>query len=289
MDYQNILYTKEAPVLTLTLNRPAALNAISPALEQELHVALDAAHVDPEIRAIILTGAGRAFSAGYDMAPSPERPQSSLDPSGRPVGEYLKWWWDNDTQGVQKLLHLWQISKPIIAAVNGWAMGGGFWYAMACDITIASEQAVFAQPEVRHISNTTFLFAALAGWKAAHRYALTGDHIDAQEALRLGIVNEVVPPEQLLPTARALAERIAKVPEPSVRMNKAITCYGLQAAGLYSGLLMNGALSALAHTSHLPMRDALFAASQQGGMRAFLDQRDGPFHPEPFGPKSKRD
>lgn len=286
MDYQNILYAKEGPVVTLTLNRPAALNAISPALEQELHVALDEANADPELRAIILTGAGRAFSAGYDMAPSPDRPQNSLDPAGRPLGEYLKWWWDNDTQNVQKLMHLWQISKPVIAAVNGWAMGGGFWYAMACDITIASEQAVFAQPEVRHISNTTFLFAALAGWKAAHRYALTGDHMDAQEALRLGIVNEVVPHDRLMPTARALAERIARVPEPSVRMNKAITCFGLQASGLYGGLLMNGALSALAHTSHLPMRDDLFAASQQGGMRAFLDKRDAPFRPEPFGPKS---
>jgi hypothetical protein len=73
-----------------------------------------------------------------------------------------------------------------------------------------------------------------------------------------------------------------------VRLNKAITCLGLQAAGLQSGLLLNGVLSSLAHTSHLPIRDELFAASQQGGMRAFLDKRDAPFHPEPFGPKSKR-
>ena len=289
MDYQNILYDKDGAVLTLTLNRPDALNAISPALEQELHMALDEADADPDIRSIILTGAGRAFSAGYDMAPSPERPESTLDPSGKPIGEYLRFWWDNDTQSVQKLMHLWQIGTPIIAAVNGWTMGGGFWYAMACDITIASDRAVFAQPEVRHISNTTFLFAALAGWKAAHRYALTGDHMDAQEALRLGIVNEVVPADQLMSTARALAERIAKVPEPSVRLNKAITCYGLQASGLYSGMLMNGALSNLAHTSHLPMRDELFAATQQGGMQAFLDKRDSPFYPEPFGPKSKKD
>lgn len=288
MNYDNLLYSKAGPVLTITLNRPEALNAISPGLEQELHAALDAADADQEIRAIIVTGAGRAFSAGYDMAPSPERPRSSLDPTGMAIGEYLQWWWHNDTKSVQKLMHLWNISKPIIAAVNGWAMGGGFWYAMACDLTIASEQAVFAQPEVRHISNTTFLFAALAGWKAAHRYALTGDHIDAQEALRLGIVNEVVPHHELMSTAEALAERIAKVPEPSVRLNKAITCMGLQASGLYSGMLLNGALSSLAHTSHLPMRDDLFAATREGGMRAFLDKRDAPFQPEPFGPRSKR-
>jgi enoyl-CoA hydratase/carnithine racemase len=289
MDYQNILFIKDGPVVTLTFNRPGALNAITPAVEQELHVALDEADADPEVRAIILTGAGRAFSAGYDMAPTAEQPQNVLDPTGMATGDYLKWWWDNDTQTVQKLMHIWQIGKPVIAAVNGWAMGGGFWYAMACDITIASEHAVFAQPEVRHISNTTFLFAALAGWKAAHRYALTGDHIDAQEALRLGIVNEVVPADELLPTVRALAERIAKVPEPSVRLNKAVTCFGLQASGLYNGMLLNGALSALAHTSHLPMRDDLLAAMRQGGMRAFLDKRDAPFRPEPFGPKSKKE
>lgn len=288
MDYTHMLYEKQPPVLTLTLNRPEALNALSPALEQELHAALDEADADAEIRAIILTGAGRAFSAGYDMAPNPERPRSTLDPAGLTVGDYLKGWWDNDTRNVEKLLHIWHIGTPVIAAVNGWAMGGGFWYAMACDITIASEQAVFAQPEVRHISNSTFLFAALAGWKAAHRYALTGDHIDAQEALRLGIVNEVVPAEQLMPTARALAERIAQVPEPSVRLNKAITCFGLEASGLRSGMLMNGVLSSLAHTSHLPLRDDLFAAMREGGMRAFLDKRDSPFRPEPFGPRSQR-
>jgi enoyl-CoA hydratase/carnithine racemase len=275
--------------VTLTLNRPDVLNAISPALEQELHIALDAADADPEVRAMILTGAGRAFSAGYDMSTRPESQQNVMDPQGLAIGDYVKLWWDNDTKNVQKLLHLWQLGTPVLAAVNGWAMGGGFWYALACDITLASEHAVFAQPEVRHISNTTFLFAALAGWKAAHRYALTGDHIDAQEALRLGIVNEVVPAEKLLPTARALAERIAKVPEPSVRLNKAVTCFGLQTSGLYSGLLLNGALSALAHASHLPMRDELLAAMQQGGMRAFLDKRDAPFRPEPFGPKSQKD
>ena len=78
----------------------------------------------------------------------------------------------------------------MIAAVNGWAMGGGFWYQLAADITIASDKAVFAQPEVRHIPTSSFLFTALCGWKAANRWALTGDHFDAQEALRIGMVNE---------------------------------------------------------------------------------------------------
>jgi len=183
---------------------------------------------------------------------------------------------------------MWGLAKPIIAAVNGWAMGGGFWYQLAADITIASEEAVFAQPEVRHISNSTFLFGALCGWKAANRWALTGDHFDAQEALRLGMVNEVVPHDALMATARALAKRIALVPEPAVRLNKAITMMGMQAAGVYSGLLLEGTLGALAHSSHNEVRERLHEAQRAHGLKAYLDMRDGPFQPEPMGPRSAK-
>ncbi len=162
---------------------------------------------------------------------SDENNSNTLDPTGKGIGDYIEFWWHVDGSIVQRLMNIWLLAKPVIAAVNGYAMGGGFWYQIACDVTIASDRAVFAQPEVRHISNTTFLFAALCGWTAANRYALTGDHIDAQEALRIGLVNEVVPHDQLLQRARRLAERIAMVPEASVRLNKAITMRGLQAAG----------------------------------------------------------
>ena len=286
MGYETILYETAGPVVTITLNRPEALNAINPQMTAELHQALDAANGDSAIRAIIVTGAGRAFSAGYDIGRRPDG-KSMLDPAGMEMADFLKRWWTNDDVSVQRLLHIWQLSKPVIAAVHGWVMGGGFWYSLACDMTIAADDAVFAQPEVRHVSNTTFLFAALAGWKTAHRYGLTGDHFDAAEALRIGIVNEVVPKAELMPKARALAERIAQVPEPSVRLNKAVTCYGLLAMGIGAGMLMNGPLSALAHASWNSERGALLDLQQSGGLRAFLDARDGPFSPEPFGPKSK--
>lgn len=286
MAYETILYDISGPVLTITLNRPEALNAISPQLTLELHQALDEGDADAQVRAIIVTGAGRAFSAGYDIARRPGG-KSTLDPTGSEVADFLKFWWMRDSDAVRRLTHLWHLSKPVIAAVHGWVMGGGFWYSLACDITIAADNAVFAQPEVRHISNTTFLFAALAGWKAAHRYSLTGDHFDAAEALRLGIVNEVVPQAELMPRARALAERIARVPEPSVRLNKAITCFGLQAMGIGAGMLMNVPLSNLAHASYNAERGELLAALQTGGLRAFLEARDGEFLPEPFGPKSR--
>jgi len=286
MTYETILYETAGPVGTITLNRPDALNAISPQVTAELHHALDAADADPAVRAIILTGSGRGFSAGYDIARRPDG-SSSLDARGQEPAAYLERWWSSDGAGTRRLMHIWEMSTPVIAAVHGWVMGGGFWYSLACDMTIAADNAVFAQPEVRHVSNTTFLFAALAGWKAAHRYGLTGDHFDANEALRLGLVNEVVPAAELMPRARALAERIAKVPEPSVRLNKAVTCYGLMAMGLGAGMMMNIPLSALAHASFNQDRVDLLDAMQKGGLKAFLDARDGRFRPEPFGPWAK--
>jgi enoyl-CoA hydratase/carnithine racemase len=277
--YEHVMYDVDAPVATITLNRPAQMNALSYPLESELHNALDEAAADPAVRAIILTGSGPAFSAGYDLGSDRPEVQRHRDVVNR--------WVTTDWQHGAHMLHIMELSKPVIAAVNGWCLGGGFWYSLACDITIASERATFGQPEVRMISNSSFLFPALVGWKNAHRYALTGDHFDAQEALRIGCVNEVVPHEQLLERANTLARRLALVPSDSVRLNKALTIKGLEAMGLRNGLEVGGFISASVHS----MTDAeevedLYATQKADGLRAFLQQRDGPFIPEPGGPRS---
>src|SRR5579862_2383086 len=246
MSYQDLLYGVDGKVATITLNRPERMNALSHSLESEIHKALDEADADRAVRAIILTGSGAAFSAGYDQQAAPASGVRPLDPSGKSHAEYIEHWQRLDGSRVHYWEHMWGLGKPVIAAVNGWAMGGGFWYQLAADITIASDKAVFAQPEVRQVSNTSYLFTALCGWKAANRWALTGDHFDAQEAYRIGMVNEVVPHDQLMDAARALAKRIALVPEPAVRLNKAIAMLGIQASGLHSGLLLEGTLGALA-------------------------------------------
>jgi|SRR5579884_1067308 len=287
MSYQDLIYAVEGKVATVTLNRPERMNALSRNLEAEIHRAFDEADVDRNVRAIILTGSGAAFSAGYDQVATSETGVRPLDPKGKSHAEYIEHWQRQDGARVGYWTHMWSIGKPVIAAVNGWAMGGGFWYQLAADITIASERAVFAQPEVRQISNSSYLFTALCGWKAANRWALTGDHFDAREALRIGMVNEVVPHEELMPRARALANRIALVPEPAIRLNKAIAMQGLQASGVNAALLLEGALSALVHSSHSEERERLFEAQRQGGLKAYLRMRDGPFQPEPMGPKSK--
>jgi enoyl-CoA hydratase/carnithine racemase len=287
MGYQDLIYSVEDKVATVALNRPDCMNALSRNLEAEIHRALDEADGDGNVRAIILTGNGAAFSAGYDQAATSAAGVRPLDPHGKSHAEYIEFWQRQDGGRVAHWAHMWSIGKPVIAAVNGWAMGGGFWYQLAADITIASDKAVFAQPEVRQVSNTSYLFTALCGWKAANRWALTGDHFDAQEALRIGLVNEVVPHDELMPRARALAKRMALVPEPSIRLNKAIAMQGMQAAGVHSALLLEGALSALVHSSHNEDRQRLFEAQRSGGLKAYLEMRDGPFHPEPMGPKSK--
>jgi enoyl-CoA hydratase len=287
VSYQDLLYGVEDQVATVTLNRPEHMNALSRNLEAEIHRALDEADADRSVRAIILTGSGAAFSAGYDQAAASASGVRPLDPHGKSHAEYVEYWQRHDGARVGYWEHMWSLGKPVIAAVNGWAMGGGFWYQLAADITIASDKAVFAQPEVRHISNTSYLFTALCGWKAANRWSLTGDHFDAQEALRIGMINEVVPHSELMPRARRLAKRISLVPEPSIRLNKAIAMQGIQAAGVHSALLLEGALSALAHSSHSEERQRLFEAQRHGGLKAYLELRDGPFQPEPMGPRSQ--
>ncbi|MEC9153887.1 MAG: enoyl-CoA hydratase/isomerase family protein [Pseudomonadota bacterium] len=285
MDYEGLLYEVEDSIATITLNRPEAMNALTPKMEADLHRAFDDADADKDVRVIIMTGAGAAFSAGYDQGAG-ESGRKKTDPTGLSIAEYLEAWQRGDAKNVEKWGHMWKLGKPIIAAVNGWAMGGGFWYQLAADITIASEKAVFAQPEVRHVSNTTYLFTALCGWKNANRWALTGDHFDAEEAYRIGMINELVPHDELMDKARALAARIALVPEPAVRLNKAIAMQGIQAAGINAALILEGTLGAIAHSSHTEYREALFEKQRTDGVRSYLQMRDGPFQPEPMGPRS---
>lgn len=263
LDYEFVRFSRDGAVATVTLDRPEAMNALSHGLERELHQALDEADADPSVRAIVLTGAGRAFSAGYDF-------DEEVPGDDATTAATLRQWLDTSQRSVEGFMHVMELSTPVIAAVNGWCLGGGFWYALCSDITIASADATFGQPEVRGISSSSILFALLAGWKNAHRYTLTGDHFDAAEALRMGIVNEVVPAGELLERAHALATRIAMVPADSVRLNKAITTYGLEAMGLRNAHNVMAFLATMAHASgdSSEVRH-LHEAYRQGGIRAF--------------------
>ncbi|MDP6559859.1 MAG: enoyl-CoA hydratase/isomerase family protein, partial [Candidatus Binatia bacterium] len=176
-----------------------------------------------------------------------------------------------------------------IGAINGWALGAGSWLALSTHMTFASDNAVFGQPEVRRGSNTGFMWTLLAGPKNSLRYGLMGDHIDAQEALRIGIVNQVVPHDELQDECFRLVERIALVPPETVKINLAITTMGLEMMGFRDAFLLDSQLSAPAHLIlREEHRRPLDEARQKEGTRAYLKLRDGPFQPEPFGPRSRK-
>ncbi len=286
--YKEILYEKQHKGVLITLNRPHAMNALSRTLLRELHEALDEAETDNEIRAVVLTGAGRAFSAGADQGGASTRAKSFAWPYGIPDGTAAAELIDSWRSNRGKFMRIWEFSKPVIGAINGWTMGAGSWLALFTHITIASENAVFAQPEVRHGSNTSIMWTLLAGFKNSLRYGLTGDHIDAQEALRIGLVTQVVPADKLLDVCFHIVERIALVPPETVKINLAIAIMGLQMMGHRDALIMDDQLSAPGHVMlREEFRRPLDEARAKEGPRAYLKLRDGPFQPEPFGPKSR--
>ena len=155
MSYKDLIYSVEEKIATITLNRPERMNALSRNLEGELHRAFDEADADRAVKVIILTGSRprllrRAATRGARPAARaiPTR-RASRTPNSSSIGSARR-------RKIAEWTHMWRLGKPIIAAVNGWALGAGFWYQLAADITIASDQAVFAQPEVRHISARAF-------------------------------------------------------------------------------------------------------------------------------------
>ena len=210
------------------------------------------------VRVIILTGAGRALPA----TPRPDRgPGAAFRPDGQVHAEFIEYWQRNDAgrSPIGPTCGSWENRSSPRSTAGRWAAA---WYQLAADITIASDQAVFAQPEVRHISNSSFLFGALCGWKTANRWALTGDHFDAQEARhRHGQRGGAARLAHGCGAGARQAHRAGA--EPSVRLNKSVTMLGLQDAGVYSGLLLEGALGALAPSSHNEFREQLFEAQRQ--------------------------
>jgi enoyl-CoA hydratase/carnithine racemase len=290
-NYQNLLYQKQRNGVLITLNRPNALNAMSEALMNELDQALAEAEGDAEIRAVIITGSGRAFSAGEDIS---GEDQATAWPYGIPEGSSLNATYnkfrDADRKDILgRQLYRWQYPKPLIGAVSGWCLGAASWLALTCHLTIAADDAVFGQPQVRHGANTDFIWVALAGFKNALRYSLTGDHVDAQEALRIGLVNQVVPRDQLLETAFQFVERIARIPPETVKINLHISTQGLEMMGLRKAWTLNAELASMARlTKREEFNRHLEEAKKKGGVRAFVQERDKPFQPEPFGPKAKK-
>jgi 2-(1,2-epoxy-1,2-dihydrophenyl)acetyl-CoA isomerase len=213
MAYETILTETTDGVLTITLNRPDRLNAVTDQMLSELQDALRAAERDAAVRCLVLTGAGRGFCAGQDISgeAAPGGPRVS-------IGDHLR----HGYNPVAKRLRT--MEKPVIAAVNGVAAGAGASLTLMCDIRIAAEGASFVQAFVRiglvPDSGGTFMLPLLVGMGKAAELAFTGDRLSAEDALRLGLVNQVVPAESLMETAHALAARLAAMPTKAIGLTK---------------------------------------------------------------------
>jgi len=222
MEYRNTLVEREDGVVTITLNRPDRLNAMTWESWDELMDALRQASDDDDAKAVIITGAGRGFCAGSDLRPSPgeaEAPQKEASRTHWIRSGYLATW------------EVVACQKPTIAAVNGTTAGAGFSLALACDIRIASETArfgtIFARRGLSPDFGCTFFLPRIVGLSQALELMYTGDMFDAQEALRLGLVSRLTPPDQLLPVATELARRIATGPSLAIEATKHLAYRGL--------------------------------------------------------------
>jgi len=279
-DYQTILLDKRRQGALITLNRADVLNAMNAELCGELDAALESVRSDPDVRAVVITGSPDAFSVGEDLA-SDARPIAW--PYGLPEGSSLVYEYDRRRDAsreriLRSQIYRWEYPKPIIGAVSGWCFGAGSGLALSCHLTIAAENAVFGQPQVRHSAGSDFIWVLLAGFKKALRYSLTGDHLDAREALRIGLVNRVVPTEALLDETFKIVERIALVPPETVKINLQKATLGLEMMGLRKAWNLNAELSAMAELS---MREEfgrpLEKARKEGGLKGLFAARDAPF------------
>jgi len=218
MTNKSVLYTKNQNVAIITLNRPNRLNAINQELLHGLIDNIEFARQDKEVVSVILTGSGRAFCAGEDLKETS---------AGKSFDD-----WIAETNGLQDVQRvILALGKPLIAAVRGYALGGGCEFAMSCDIRIVAESARFGFPETEvGLTVTTAgtkLLTQIVGLGKAKEMVFTGDKVDAREALRIGLANEVVSDENLLKAAMAMAQRIGKNSPLALKLSRIAIDQGL--------------------------------------------------------------
>jgi len=248
MNFECMLLEKEDGIATLTFNRPDARNAVNNQVRAEFAAATEDIEKDDSIRVMILTGNGKAFASGVDIKEFNKTTPYHAHTLYR-LGERVE-----------------KLSKPVIAAVNGFCLGGGNEIAMGCDIIIASERAKFGQPEINigiiPGGGATQRLPRLIGEKRAKELIYTGDIITAEEALKLGIINRVVPEDQLMATAREIAKKIAVKSAAALKLAKQAINHGLQ-TGLDAGLRYEYELYSL----------SLSLEDKAEGVAAFIEKR----------------
>lgn len=257
MSYSTILFSKEAGIGTITINRPHCLNALNLATIEELSHAIDAVAADDEVKVVIITGADdKAFVAGGDISYMQELTAMEAREFSR-VGQ-------------QVFRKLESLPKPVIAAVNGYCLGGGCELALACDFRIAAYKARFGQPEVGLGVTPGFggtqRLGRLVGDGIAKQLLYTGDVIDSQEAMRIGLVNYVVSNDVLMDNVREIAKKIINKSQIAVSLCKLAINEGMQTD-------IDRAMTIEANVFGL----CFSTADQKEGMKAFVDKRNPQF------------
>ena len=274
-NFENIIYetrdAAEGQVAYITLNRPERLNALSRALLVELEVALNEAAVDDNVRCIVIKGAGRGFSAGYDM-----NVQTTGRGGGRPALDAVL----EDGPANMYRRSIWGNPKPVIAKVHSFTLAGGGQLACHCDITIAADNALFGYPPVRYASMMMpMVWPELVGMKKAKLMAFTGSMITADDALRHGLVSDVVPADDLDEHVWQLANTIAKLPPASTKLNKKAINFYYDRQGLFEAMEYASHLTSVTYASSpedLPhgLQDVNRVTAEQGMRAGFQYMND---------------
>lgn len=255
----------------LTLDRPERLNAIDDVMPGEIRAAVEQANADDDVRVLVVAGAGRAFCAGYDLTEDAQ--EGELD---------ARHWHDSLRASVDKMLEIVDCPKPVIASVQSYCLAGGTDLMLACDLAVAADDAFFGYVDVRFGSGVVSMFLPwVVGVRAAKELLFTGeDRVSAAEAHRIGLVNRVVPRDELDDATLALAEEIAKNEPFVVQTTKRAVNRAWDVAGFRAALAANVELDVMIETANLPARDEFRRITNEQGLKAAIAWRDARFRGE---------
>jgi enoyl-CoA hydratase/carnithine racemase len=276
-DFETILYSSKGGVATVTLNRPDSLNTIVPPMPEDVEAAVELAVADPEVKVIVVRGAGRAFCAGYDFGGGFRHWDDGLTTDGE---------WDPGKDFVaataqalaptQKFMSVWRAPKPVIAQVHGWCVGGGSDFALCADLVIASEDARIGTPYSRmwgaYLSGMWIYRLGLA---KAKEYALTGRSLSGVEAAEAGLINRAVPFERLEREVGETAAALARIPASQLAAMKLVVNHAYENMGVASTQTLGPILDGLMRNTPDAKRFIELAAER--GVPAAVAERDGPF------------
>lgn len=263
--YNTIIVTIKDRVGHIVLNRPQVLNALNSELVRDVTQALAALEADGSVRAIVLSGEGRAFSAGFDLKES-EQKKYATTPEWRAVLE----------ADFAFIMQFWNCRKPTVSAVHGYCLGGGLELAVACDITVAGEDALFGEPEVKFGSGIVALLVPwMVGPKFAKEMLLTGnDRIPAERVLQMGLINQVAPKGEHVALAMQIAGQIAAAAPLSVELTKRAINRGYDVRGMREALLLGLDMDVLIETSGGEDRKEFNRIRAESGLKAAIAWRD---------------